>query len=185
MTHSMLSFERFHTMFKKLSKGYRNTWSSLEHHYSMMWSGNIWRAPSHDGHQLILHPFNSTITGKADIEYNGPASKIIIHTGGLVLGKLDNGQGGDLYKVQQLWASSHQPLSALLTRFQRDTHGNMMDPMEAPEWLPRRGNLSDAERHLRTMGRSVSYMKGATVLLRCIYIAYVITSHLKLIQLIE
>jgi hypothetical protein len=143
-----------------------NVWSSLEHNYALMTSANMWRAPSQDGHQLILQPFNSNITGKACIEYNNLAFKTIIHKGALLLGKLNNAQGGDLYNVQQLWASSYPPFCALLTRFRRESNINATDPMEAPEWEPRRGSLTEIEKRLRAMEPSVTYIKGATVHLR-------------------
>ena len=74
--HSMLSFERWHTMFKGLSRGHREVWTSLANHFNMLWSSNVWACKSQGGDELTVTPFRSTISGKKEIDYYGDGLEV-------------------------------------------------------------------------------------------------------------
>ena len=118
-THSMLSFERWHTVFKKLIRSTHHIMASIRNHYAMYWSTNIWQSESMLGDQWLSHPYRSTTTSRVDNDYDD----IVFHMGKRQRrGALPIGNGEAFVQVQDQWAVVHKDYDELRDRYRRFTH---------------------------------------------------------------
>jgi len=159
----MLSFERYHTMLKKLTRGNNNVWSSLAHHFAMLWSSNLWRCPS-QGDNLLLYPFRSTITGKD----KASDRVLIVPQGKQRPGVLGTGSNQDFHHVQELWGCGDPDYGALRDRFFADERTAQRPEDRLPiqdYWAPNGEPLTVKQTAYLAMVPRAFFMKGAYVTL--------------------
>ena len=104
---SMLGFERFHTVIKRLVRGKKNMLASFHNHYEMMISSSEWRCTADRQHQINLQHglwrtagFRSSIGGDGRIECNY-TDKIVGFTG---LQKEQKLNAADYNEILSLWS---------------------------------------------------------------------------------
>jgi hypothetical protein len=165
-TFSMLSFERWHTLFKKLARATHHVMSSIQHHYSMVWSSNVWQCPSQGGVRWIHHPFRSTVTGRVRYDY----ASVVFKLGKKMRpGSLDVGRCGAFVQVQDQWATVNGEYETLRNRYRNDRRVSATKrvttlPMLDRDWRPSRGPpLTDLLLSWLRMGTNVKFYEKVEV----------------------
>jgi hypothetical protein len=81
--HSMLGFERFHTVIKRLVRGRKNMLASFHNHYEMMVSSSAWRCTADRNHLVDVANglwrtpgFKSSINGDGRVDINYTEKKV-------------------------------------------------------------------------------------------------------------
>lgn len=70
-THNMLTFERWHTAFKKCVRSGHHVMAGVANVYAMMWSSNVWQCASQGGAAWHAPPTRrSTISGRRAWSYD-------------------------------------------------------------------------------------------------------------------
>jgi hypothetical protein len=105
--HSMLGFERFHTVIKRLVRGKRNMLASFHIHYEMMISASAWRCTADRLHQIDVQNglwrspgFRSSINGDGSLECNY-TDKVVHFTGRQTIETLN---AADYDAIRDLWS---------------------------------------------------------------------------------
>lgn len=166
--HSMLSFERWHTVFKKLAAGTHDIMASIRNHYDMLSSANAWQCPSQAGMDWVGHPHRSTVYGRL----RPPGSAYGDFTYKLASkptpGVLETKNGGSFVQVQDIWAVDDKDYDQLRDRYRRDRRQHarnrnqhwLTSPMLDPEWRPRTGpSLNQAELDFMLMTPAVQFYR--------------------------
>ena len=105
--HSMLGFERFHTVVKRLVRGKKNMLASFHNHYEMMIASSAWRCTADREHQINVQNgmwrtagFRSSIGGDGRLECNYTA-KIVGYSGHQ---KEEQLNATDFHEIISLWS---------------------------------------------------------------------------------
>jgi hypothetical protein len=119
-THSMLVFERFHTIFKKLVRSSKlsNMLSSITKHYSMLVNADMWRL-RRGGVAPASSAFQSTMSGSVNVDWG---RSIVVP---LVCGRKPGVMSDrDLGQVQDMYAVRDASYRALRARYRKDMKKN-------------------------------------------------------------
>jgi hypothetical protein len=176
-THSMLVFERFHTIFKKLVRNSKLSCmnGSIANHYSKLVNADFWRLRQ-GGVAPASSAFQSTISGSIHVDWGKSNVKPL---SGKRVDRTPSDR--DLAQVQDMYADRDDQYSALRSRYRREMktrHCNRgsrqerkrqrkaYDKAQLPAaWVPADGGreLTPVEQSWLSMTAEVKCIAGARV----------------------
>ena len=118
-THSMLSFERWHTVLKKLAASTHHVMSSIRNHYNMLFCANEWQLSSGGGDNWAKHPHRSTLYGHLQSPPGGYHEFTYQPSKGYSADDLDSSPRGSFVQVQDQWAVVNKTFDQLRDRYRR------------------------------------------------------------------
>ena len=176
-THSMLVFERFHTIFKKLVRNSKLSCmtASIANNYSRLVNTDFW-CLRRGGVAPASASFRSTLSGSVNVDWGGSVVKPL--TGKRVHRTLSDRKKGQL---QDMYATRNQTYNLLRKRYRQDMKSNnvrsnsgvgrkrqraVYDAAQLPSaWVPTDGlgALTATEQSWLSMTTDVECVTGATV----------------------
>jgi hypothetical protein len=167
-SQSMLTFERYHTVLKKLAAATKPSalMASIRNRFNYLFSASLWSCPSQSenyGQSASGRRIRSTITSRVNHEWG--KMTFTLRERGSRQSQLDDSNGGAFNQVQDQWAVLLPSYDRLRDRYRQDMRNRRRSlrrhfttcVMHDPDWSPARGQpLTSREKLYMKMSRWVT-----------------------------